>query len=204
MHDLKEAVLCLILPEEQISPLFLFLQSGFHMKAKIGCSLSMFLTEQLLLSREYIEQTIQTIFLDGKPVDDLNSAMIHDGSRLSLSAAMPGLVGAAMRRGGFYASLRDSITYHEATDAGVLGEGLVFIKLFNLLMQDLGARFLKQGILVAPQDIIDFLSQRPDSFRLSCTGIFLNEKPLTWNDLQNLDLPSLFDMVFFIVKTELD
>jgi hypothetical protein len=204
MHDLKEAVLCLILPEEQISPLFLFLQSGFHMKAQIGCSLSMFLTEQMRLSREYIEQTIQTIFLDGKPVDDLNSAMVHDGSRLSLSAAMPGLVGAAMRRGGFYASLRDSITYHEATNTDILGEGLVFIKLFNLLMQDLGARFLKQGIRVAPQDFIDFLLQRPDSFRLSCTGIFLNEKSVTWNDLQNLDLPSHYDMVFFVVKTELD
>lgn len=204
MSDLKEAVLCLILPEEQISPLFLFLQQGFYMKAQVGCSLSMFLTEQLGISPEYIEHTIQTIFLNGKPVDDLHSAVVRDGSHLSLSSAMPGLVGAAMRRGGFYSSLRNSITYHEATDAGVLREGLVFIKLFNLLMQDLGVRFLKQGIRVAPPDIIDFLLKRPDSFRLSITGIFLNEKPVTWNDLQNLDLPTHFDMVILIVKTESD
>jgi hypothetical protein len=164
----------------------------------------MFLLDQMQLSREYIEQSIQTVFLEGKPVDDLHSAMVQDGSHLSLSAAMPGLVGAAMRRGGFYSSLRGSITYQETNDGCILHEGIVFIKLFNLLMQDLGARFLKQGIWIESHDIIDFLSKRPEAFRLACNGIFLNDKPVTWNDLLNMDLPSHYDMVLLIVETEPD
>ena len=34
--------------------------------------------------------------LDGKPVDDIGSSFLHDGSTLALSAAMPGLVGATL------------------------------------------------------------------------------------------------------------
>ena len=68
-------------------------------------------------------EKIQSIMLDGKPVDDIGSAMIHDGSVLALSAAMPGLVGATLRRGGAYASFRSAITYHEPEKLARLARG---------------------------------------------------------------------------------
>jgi len=95
-----EADLNLIMDENHLNTLSIILQQGFLLKAQVGCSMKRFLIEGIGLSPEYIAERIQTIFLDGSPVDDLDSAIIKDGSHLALSAAMPGLVGAAMRRGG--------------------------------------------------------------------------------------------------------
>jgi hypothetical protein len=44
-------------------------------------------------------------------VADFDEAQNDSGARMALSGAMPGMVGAMMRRGGDLAALRDSITY---------------------------------------------------------------------------------------------
>jgi len=85
---------------------FQLLENGFIVKGMAGCSVNEFLRNPMLIGQDYIDKRIQTIFLDGKPVDDLNSAIIKDGSTISLSAAMPGLAGATMRRGGALATMR--------------------------------------------------------------------------------------------------
>jgi hypothetical protein len=94
------------LEDELIPRFFQLLQQGFAVKVQAGCSVKTLLCEQLGLSPEYLEERIQTIFLDGRPVDDVNSAIIEDGSTLALSAAMPGLAGATLRKGGYYAPMR--------------------------------------------------------------------------------------------------
>lgn len=43
-----------------------------------------FLERQLQLDRQFIEDYIQTVFLDGKPVDDLDRAFVKDGCTLAL------------------------------------------------------------------------------------------------------------------------
>jgi hypothetical protein len=201
MHDQGEARLCLVMAESRMTPLFLILQQGFLLRVHVGCSLNMFLTEQIGLSPEYIMEKIQTIFLDGRPVDDLHGAIIKDGSSVALSAAMPGLVGAAMRRGGIYSTLRDSITYQETGNQGVLREGTVHIKLFNLLMKDLGPRFLKQGILLPVSDFADFISKRSEAFWLGCKCILLNEKFLARDLLLKEECLSQYAMVHLSVRT---
>ena len=90
---------------------FQLLQKGFRVEGNVGCSVRAFLCEQHGVAPEYLEKRIQTIFLDGKPVDDVDTAIVEDGATLSLSAALPGLVGAVMRRGGYYAPMRDQISY---------------------------------------------------------------------------------------------
>jgi hypothetical protein len=75
------------------------LQNGFWIKGNVGCSVKSFLCEQFGLSPEYLEKRIQTIFLDGQPVDNVETATLRDGATLSLSAAMPGLAGAATWQG---------------------------------------------------------------------------------------------------------
>ena len=80
------------------------LQQGLRMETQGGDSVEDFLVRQLGLNPEVIDEKIQTIFLNGKAVDDLSQAILTDGASLALSGALPGLVGATMRRGGFYSA----------------------------------------------------------------------------------------------------
>ncbi len=54
--------------------IFPLLQKGFVLEAEVGCSLRELLAERFGISAEYIENRIQTVFLDGKPVDDMDAA----------------------------------------------------------------------------------------------------------------------------------
>ncbi len=183
MNISGETRLCLVIDENQLHNLFLILQFGFALRIQVGCSLKTFLMEEIGLSPEFIEDKIQTVFLDGQPVDDLDSAIVRNGSSLALSSAMPGLVGAAMRRGGFYGALRSSITYKEKGEPDMVHEGTVQIKLYNLLMKELGALFLMKGIYLSSSDLAGFLSNQPESFWMACKGVSLDDEPLSVDDL---------------------
>jgi hypothetical protein len=151
-----------------VARFLLLLQQGVKIRRRVGCTVAAFLREELGAGLATIEK-IQSIMLDGKPVDDIGSALIHDGSVLALSAAMPGLVGATLRRGGAYSSLRSVITYHETGEACKPGEGWVSIKLFNLMMAELGPGLLRQGVLVRSHDLADLLAERAEEFRRGCS-----------------------------------
>jgi hypothetical protein len=163
-----------VLEERLIARFFLLLQQGVKIQRRVGCTVLAFLREELGAGPLTIEK-IQSIMLDGKPVDDIGSAMIHDGSVLALSAAMPGLVGATLRRGGAYSSLRSVITYQETGETCKPGEGWVSIKLFNLMMAELGPGLLQQGVLVRAHDLSDLLAERSEDFRQGCS-VMLDSK----------------------------
>lgn len=157
---------------------FRFLQRGFFLGASVGCSVRAILCEQLGLDEKYVLQRITTIFLDGKPVDDIDSAIVRDGGTLSLSAAMPGLVGAAMRRGGALASLRSSITVREDDASEHRGVGVIQLKLFNMVMQELGPQFLRKGITVKASELIDFFQGQQETFWNEVSSMALNGAPI--------------------------
>ncbi|MDR3568865.1 MAG: hypothetical protein P4L43_12625 [Syntrophobacteraceae bacterium] len=140
-------------------PRFLqLLQQGIILWREVGCSVRSFLHDQLRLSPQFVEENIQTIFLDGKPVDDLDRARVKDGCTIALSAAMPGLVGATMRRGGYYASLRAQISHRqEGENGGETAKGRVTLKLFNLVARSLGKTFLEGGFFVTRKTLEDFI-----------------------------------------------
>lgn len=103
------------------------------------------------MADSYIEGAVSTVFLDYKPVDNLDSAIISPGCLVSLSAAMPGLVGAVMRRNSPYASFREGISHEGQQGAEVAAATrtcLVRVKLFNSIMRDHGPALLQSGILV--------------------------------------------------------
>jgi hypothetical protein len=171
------------------------LQHGFLIEAHVGCSVNKFLCEQIGVTQEYIQERIQSVFLDGKPVDDLDLALIRDGSRLALSAAMPGLVGASMRRGGLYSSLRSAVTYHEGGERSPATEGLVQMKLFNLLMKELGPSLLRGNILLKSSDLVDFFEGQSEDFWQGCSGSFFNGKPVDPDLLRNGNLLIQYELV---------
>jgi hypothetical protein len=168
----------------RVSHFFLLLQQGVTIRSRTGCSVAAFLREEIGADSETIGK-IQSVILDGSPVDDLETAVIKDGSVLALSAAMPGLVGATLRRGGTYSSFRSAITYHETQEECVKGEGLVQIKIFNLLMAELGPRLLQKGVIIRAEDFILFVTGRSRDFWQGCRRITLDGKPLDAGQLQD-------------------
>ena len=134
-------------------------QRGVLVAAETGCSLWSFLTEQLGVPPDYVKERVTTIFLDGDVIDSLEGAIVRDGSVLALSAAMPGLVGATMRRGGYYAAMRAAITHGvESSPESVAGAaGTVRVKLFNLLIPELGPALLAHGIVIERSEAAEAL-----------------------------------------------
>ncbi len=136
---------------------FQLLENGFIIKDKVGCSVKEFLCNRMFIEQDYLDNRIQTIFLNGRPVDDVNSAIVKDGSTISLSAAMPGLAGATMRRGGALASMRSGISHVPVETCSDSFEGKVTIKFFNLISKELGPEFLNRGIIIEGKTLSGFI-----------------------------------------------
>lgn len=172
------AILSLSLGEGALSEFFPLFQQGVTIRAHTGRSVADFLCDQIGLDPGYVRERITTIFLNGKAIDDVNLAILKAGSTLALSGAMPGLVGATMRRGGYYAAMRSGITH---TESGVKAEeriDSIRVKLFNLLLPELGPLFLRQGIILTPAELAEFLSVRFDSIHQECVSAHLNGAPV--------------------------
>lgn len=149
--------LALQLAPDQLNAFFPLLQRGVNIPAVIGCSLRSLLCDQLAIPSEYVTNRVTTIFINNRPVDDLDSTIIEDGSRVTLSAAMPGLVGATMRRGGFYAALRQGISHIGDGRQLADEQGIVRLKLFNLLLPELGPLILARGLLLEQKELDELL-----------------------------------------------
>jgi hypothetical protein len=147
-----------------LSPFSPLLQQGFWVKIQIGTSIKQLLCDQFAVDADYLMQRISTILLDGKPVDDVETALLKDGSTLALAAAMPGLVGATMRRGGYYAAFRNTITHQEdGSTVDRQAQGMVKIKLFSQIIPELGPLFLGAGVGLKKEDAGYFFENRFDS-----------------------------------------
>ena len=163
-------------------------------ETQVGCSIKTMLRKALGLNDDYVADRIKTIFLDAKPVDDISTASVKDGSVLALSGAMPGLAGATLRRGGRLASFRGPISYRSDGKRAVSQDGHVFVKLFNLLVKDLGPIFLKKGILIKKEQLEDFFRRQPDDFRLSLKSAYLNGQKISLDTWSEIEFP---DMILF-------
>jgi hypothetical protein len=158
---------------EPIRWFFPLLQQGFTIRARVGFSIRELLCEQFGIRPEYLSGRITTIFLNSRAIDDPASSRIAAGATLALSAAMPGLVGATMRCGGYYSAMRSDITHHDLAGDGAQGNGEIRVKLFNLLMAELGPGFLARGIRLQAPDLAEFLAAQPQGFWAGCRSILL-------------------------------
>jgi len=154
----------MIMDAGQSRKVFLILQRGVILKTRTGCSIYDFLAEALKVPPETIEQKIQTVFLNGKTIDDLSSALLRDGSTLSLSGALPGLMGATLRRGGYYASMRQSITFKEEAPFQNMTEGVITLKVFNLLLPEIGQLVFSKGFWIKGRELQPFLNDQTVRF----------------------------------------
>jgi hypothetical protein len=109
----------------------LLFQSGVQLKVKAGVSINNLLCKQLSLDKTYVDNRISTIFVNGQPVDDIDTAIIKNNDTLALSGSMPGLLGATLRRDSHLAPFRDTITFKGYRDNIVQHYGLIHLKLFR-------------------------------------------------------------------------
>lgn len=157
--------LCITVPADRISCFFPLLQKGVALEGSVGRSIRALLRDEFGLPDEYIDTRIRTVFLDGKPVDDIDVAVIRDGSTLALAPAMPGLMGAMLRRGGYYAPMRSGITHRADAVTQGIGKGRVTVKLFGMALRELGPQFLERGIGVDAEQLAKLLEGLPEDCR---------------------------------------
>jgi len=150
-------------------------ERGFKLQFKTGLTIRELLCQHLGISGDYVDNRIQTIFLDGKPVDDVDTSSLENGSRLALSAAMPGLVGVTFRKGGFYASLRNTITYSKTETSVAKGDGEIILKFFNMVAKELGPAFLENGIMIEGGAFQNFARRNLEDLKASSRSIQLND-----------------------------
>src|SRR6266545_6489005 len=103
------SVVTLVMAPADLAAFAPTLQRGVTVQAAGKASVASFLVDGLGIDPEYVRQRVTTVFLDGAVVDDLELAHLREGSLLALSAAMPGLVGATLRKGGYYGAMRAAI-----------------------------------------------------------------------------------------------
>jgi hypothetical protein len=152
------------------------LGQGFTTGIRTGCSVKELLRDQLGFEEAYIENRIQTLFLNYRAVDDMDTARVHHRAILALSAAMPGLVGATFRKGGAYSVMRSQISHENGATATGSHNGEITLRLFNLIAKEEGARFLKKGILIKGRDLDNLLHIQPESFFRNLKGFMVDGK----------------------------
>jgi len=162
--------------------------SGFWIHARLGCSVRQLLCDRLGIRHDYLDHRIQTIFLNGQVVDDPDAAMVAPASTIALSAAMPGVAGAMLRKNSRYAPMRSRLSYGDSNSAPPPNvEGDVMLKLFNLLQRELGPPFLRRGIRVSGRALGDLLERRWEAFRAGMVAVEVSGEPVSPDALRNAD-----------------
>ncbi len=183
-----EPDLLMVVCQDRLSAFQDLLQRGVWVKALIGSTVQSFLCDGLGMDPHYVDERIQTVFLNGKAVDDPSSAVITDHSTIALSAAMPGLLGATLRKGSYYSRMRSEISYR-AQEGVRPHEGWILLKLFNLLPREIGPLVLQKGARVKGKDIQDFLGKRSSFFWQGCMDVRLKGKKVDPGMLVDMKWP---------------
>jgi hypothetical protein len=169
----------LTMGRELLVEFFPILQKGFGVMVLVPCTIKNLLCDQFGLSQAYISERITTIFLNGKATYSIEESIVKERSTIALSAAMPGVVGATMRRKSFYASMRSAITCTYQEKSGACREGIISVKLFNMLLTELGPEFLNKGIVMTAAQVSEFFLQKGDSFWQGCSEASINGEHVT-------------------------
>ncbi len=135
----------------------LILQSGVLLPCRTGISLHTLFAHDLAVPAHVLER-ITVFFLEGKPVDNLETAFAHEGCRIALAAGLPGAAGLAMRLGSPLAGLRPGITHLDKTHVAVKEHSYITLALFSLSMPMLAPHFLAQGVYVTPAQLEQYIS----------------------------------------------
>ena len=186
--DVTPVQVSLIVTPDVFERFCLLTGDGFRIRTRLDCSVRELLCLQLGVDSAYLDDRIQTIFLNGRVVDDPDVALVVAGSTLALSAAMPGIAGAMLRKKSRYAPMRSGLSYTRPS-VGPDGnaEGDVVVKLFNLLQRELGPQFLRRGIRIPGRALHRLLEGRWRAFRAGIVEAEISAEQVEPNALLDRD-----------------
>lgn len=176
------------------------LAHGFTINVRTGCTIKDLLCQQLGIEEDYLAERISTIFLNSKVVDDVNSTVVTEGARLALSGPMPGLVGAVLRSGSYYAAMRRQISHAHDKVSSNKESAQITLKLLNLVVKELGPEFLRRGIPIKGPILQDFMERHTEEIRPGFIAGELDGQPVELDTLQGMDWST--DMVMLQVTPE--
>ena len=186
MSDVSVDRLSLIVNAKLVPLFFQLLGHGFYLNVQTGCSVKELLCNQLGIHEDYLAQRIQTIFLNFKVVDDVNSAIVSEDATMALSGAMPGLVGSILRSGGVYAPMRSQISHEQTKSVSLLKNGRITLKLWNLVVKELGPTFLQQGIWIETEECKSFIERHSEELKAGCVSAELKDNSIETDHLQDI------------------
>ena len=151
----------LYISEGSIDKFVYMLQLGILLPATTDEMLGPFLLKLPDFTTDYIADEVQTIFLDGTAIDDLETVLDGEHPVVAISAAMPGLSGAIYRRNSIHAALRTTTAKTaDARESSLPQPNCVTLKLFNGIAQEKGAQLLREGVTIKSSHVLDFLDTR--------------------------------------------
>jgi len=172
------------------------LQSGFFCSAVQGETIFAFLRSLPGFTVDYIENRLQTVFLNGDSVDDMGLAFSEDEAILALSAAMPGLAGSLFRKGSPLTILRKTAVQKQYASSE--SPVAVQVKLFNVIAVEKGRTLLASGVLLNCEDLLSFLRLRPTLVSGMCDTL-LDNRPISPQEI--LNRLEQFPKIHLICKT---
>lgn len=174
--------LTLALPEEAVAGFASLLQHGILFNVDRPTPIVPFLLGLPGFTAEYVENTVQTIFINGVAADSLDRSL-GGGSTLALSAAMPGLAGAIFRRQGVHGSLRSQpVAQAEPCSSD---SGWITLKLFNSIAADRVRDLLTEGVQVSGRGLCEFARRRAELFATP-TVLTLDDQPFAAAAMETL------------------
>ena len=172
-----DPILQLDLPRQAVTKMGGLLSQGVGCRTYVGISLWDFLCNRLGLEPAYIQQHLQTVFVNGRAVDRFDTLFIKNRDVIALSSAMPGLVGATLRRGGHLAGMRANISVQgDETAPRSQGEGVVRLKMFNIVAREAGVKVLANPVEVTGQALLGCLDF------LQAAGYLADQNHCRWNE----------------------
>lgn len=137
------------LPASEVGRLATIFNVGIGIVTHTGIPLMALLCDQLCIDRSYIDQRIQTVFVNGRAIGNRNKAILSANAVVALSTAMPGLVGCAFHKQGPLTDCREDIVDTSLESAQTDRHAtVVTLKLFNMVATELGPDLLRQQIWV--------------------------------------------------------
>ncbi|MCX5906944.1 MAG: hypothetical protein NTY64_07095, partial [Deltaproteobacteria bacterium] len=82
---------------------------------------------------------------------------------------------------------------------GEQGEGMVVVKLFNLLLNELAPFFLERGLYILRKDCEDFLRSLPQEFWRGCRKAEVDGKEVNFKTIMGVQGFSNHRWVFFSI-----
>jgi hypothetical protein len=156
---------------------------GFQLSATPGATIRRVLLERAAIPAPYLDTVVQSVFHNGRAVDDDRRVRVGADSIIALSAAMPGLVGAVFRKNSPVAGMRTFDYPNPAPQAPGPGEIHLILKFFNQVNTDLGPIFLKRGIRLPGAIGQDFFHHYQERLAKTCRQVWIDGSPGTFKQM---------------------